>query len=136
MKKYKIWKYRKSGLYEIDRMHGREFENYLESVFLRAGYKARVTQYNNDYGADLVATKGDIKIVVQAKRWNSKVGVKAIQEIVAAKGYYKATEAWVMTNNFYTKQAVELAQSNDVKLYDRNNITKQIKRIGDSHGAS
>ena len=129
IKKYKIWKYQKSGLYEIDRMHGREFEKYLEAQFLKSGYKVSLTSYQNDYGADLVAYKNNKKIVIQAKRWNNKVGVKAIQEIVAAKGHYKATDAWVMTNNYYTKQAIELAASNDVKLYDRTTIVKQIKSI-------
>lgn len=56
---------------------------------------------------------------MQAKRQKAKVGIKAIQEIETAKNHYKAEESWVITNNFYTKDARELAESNDVKLLDR-----------------
>ena len=49
-------------------------------------------------------TSSDNKIVVQAKRYNSKVGMSAIQEVYTAKKYYKADEAWVITNNYYTER--------------------------------
>ncbi|WP_416145251.1 restriction endonuclease [Planococcus koreensis] len=38
----------------------------------------------------------------------------------SAKSHYRATETWVVTNNFFTAAAIELAHSNGVKLCDRN----------------
>jgi restriction system protein len=62
------------------------------------------------------------KIVVQAKRYSKKVGLKAVQEIVSAKSYYKADECWVITNNYFTAPAMKLGNSNEVLLIDRDEL--------------
>ncbi|UCZ70685.1 restriction endonuclease [Bacillus pumilus] len=112
-------KFVKSSIKDIDYMDGFQFEQYLAYMFRANDYKVQVTPERKDFGADLIIKKSGTKIVVQAKRQKAKVGIKAIQEIVAAKNHYKAEESWVITNNFYTKDARELAESNDVKLLDR-----------------
>ena len=99
-----------SGINEIDIMDGKTFEKYLEVLFRKLGYKVERTRYVGDYGADLVVWKNGIKTVIQAKRYKKNVGVKAIQEAVAAKGYYSCDKAMVVTNSVYTKQATELAR--------------------------
>lgn len=104
---------------KIDEMNGLEFENYLHYVFLNLGYKVEMTPYSIDFGADLIIAKDNIKIVVQAKRHNSSVGVSGIQEILGAKGYYDANEALVVTTNKFTVNARKLAKKNNVKLWDR-----------------
>lgn len=76
--------------------------------------------FTGDFGADLILETETQRIAVQAKRYKSKVGIKAVQEIASAKSHYRANETWVVTNNFFTAAAVELAQSNGVKLCDRN----------------
>lgn len=121
-------KLRKSGILDIDKMDGLQFEKYLEVLFKKLGYKANGTKASNDYGADLVLVNHD-KIVVQAKRYKSKVGIKAVQEIISAKSYYKAQQAWVVTNNYFTNQAVNLAQSSDVKLIDRDKLQEMILKV-------
>ncbi|WP_345655988.1 restriction endonuclease, partial [Streptomyces tremellae] len=65
-------------------------------------------------------------VVIQAKRYKSKVGIKAVQEINSARDYYSAQEAWVITNNFFTLQAIKLAESTGVKLIDRNGLADLI----------
>lgn len=111
---------RLSGINEVDRMKGDVFEKYLKALLKKRGYKVDTTSFTGDYGADLVLSNNDDKIVVQAKRYSSKVGIKAVQEIVSAKNYYGANECWVVTNNYYTGPAINLATSNNVKLIDRN----------------
>jgi restriction system protein len=101
-------------------MSGEEFENYLSEHFRKIGYRVKLTPKSNDYGADLVLRKGGEKIVVQAKRYQSKVSNKAIQEIVGALGYYNAQKAMVVTNSYFTKNACDLARANGVELWDRN----------------
>ena len=110
---------------EIDRMTGRQFEEWLARFFSR-GYDVALTPEQGDYGADLILKKGPVTTVVQAKRWSGKVGVSAIQEITAAKGYYKADSAMVVTNSFFTKEAIELARRNNVVLWDRKKLTDEI----------
>ncbi|MFD1906235.1 restriction endonuclease [Paenibacillus rhizoplanae] len=66
---------KKSGIAEIDKMEGVQFEQYLGHLFRSQGYKAEVTQAACDYGADLVLAKDGKRIVVQAKRYSKKMSV-------------------------------------------------------------
>lgn len=117
---------RKAGIREIDQMTGEEFEQYLEMLFKRRGYRVSMTATSGDYGCDLLLQDGSEVIAVQAKRYSGSVGVKAVQEIIGAVRMYEATEAWVVTNSYFTKQAIQLADSNDVYLIDRNDLIELI----------
>ncbi|MED3759697.1 restriction endonuclease [Peribacillus frigoritolerans] len=123
-KRRKEWeqKIRQSGIHEVDRMKGSEFEVFLQFLLQSHGYQARVTKGSGDYGADLVLDMPGKRIVVQAKRYSKKVGVRAVQEIVSAKSYYKADECWVITNNYFTAPALKLGNSNEVLLIDRDEL--------------
>ncbi|OLN32609.1 restriction endonuclease [Desulfosporosinus metallidurans] len=119
----------KSGIDEIDHMDGITFEKYLEALFEKLGYRVERTQYVGDYGADLITSKDGIKTVIQAKRYKQRVGIKAVQEAVAAKGKYGCSEAMVVTNSYYTKAAMELAKANRVGLWNRNHLVKALLSI-------
>lgn len=125
-------KLNQSGILQVDEMSGAEFEEYLRLRYLAEGYTVRKTPYRGDYGADLILEKGPQKIAVQAKRYKSNVGIKAVQEISAAKLHYGANEAWVVTNSFFTKAASELARSNKVKLVNRDELIEilLLKKVG------
>lgn len=123
---YEMNRLARSGVNDIDNMDGKTFEKYLEVLFIKLGYKVERTRYIGDYGADLVVNKDGIKTVIQAKRYKNKVGIKAIQEAVAAKGHYTCDKAMVVTNSFYTNQAKELARSNRVDLWDRDDLVKAL----------
>lgn len=116
--------YLSSGITKVDKMDGKEFEKYLKAIFEREGYCVKLTKDSGDFGADLVMYKKGLarshkKIIVQAKRYNKKVGVEAIQQIVTAKEYYKADRCAVATNSYFTKAARKLAEVNGVMLWDR-----------------
>ncbi|KGE17583.1 restriction endonuclease [Paenibacillus wynnii] len=110
---------KKSGIADIDKMEGIQFEQYLGHLFRAQGYKTEVTKAAGDYGADLILQKDGKKIVVQAKRYSKNVGIKAVQEAQASIAHYGAVEAWVVSNSDYTTAAYELAKSNHVKLINR-----------------
>jgi restriction system protein len=108
-----------SGIRDVDRMSGREFESYLGSLFPRLGYSAHVTPHQGDYGADLLVTKDGKRIAVQAKRWKRPIGVSAVQQVVAARGYHGCDSALVVANRAFTQAARGLARANGVELWDR-----------------
>ena len=120
----------KSSVYirDIDNMGGEEFEIYLESLFKKYKYHVERTQYSGDYGADLILHRDGMKTIVQAKRWSNKVGVKGVQEVVAARGHYRADLALLVTNSYLTKQAHNLAKSNNVEIWDRDKLLKVIAK--------
>lgn len=98
-------------------------------MFQALGYKVQVTAASKDFGADLLLTKGGQKIVVQAKRHRKPVGISAVQEVSAATGHYQANEAWVVTNDEFTKSAQKLASSNQVRLINRYQLTDMTLKL-------
>ncbi|PFY94823.1 restriction endonuclease [Bacillus pseudomycoides] len=120
----------KSGIRYIDKMDGFQFEVYLKALFRELGYRPEVTKRSCDYGVDVIL-KGRNRIVIQAKRYGIKnrVGIRAVQEVYAGKAYYKADEAWIVTNSVFTKQAEELAKACQVKLIDRFELQNLITKV-------
>ncbi|APQ59835.1 hypothetical protein PPOLYM_02536 [Paenibacillus polymyxa] len=127
---------KKSGIGQIDKMDGVQFEQYLGHLFRSQGYKAEVTQASGDYGADLVLTKNGQRIVVQAKRYSKNVGLKAVQEACGAVAHYRASSAWVVTNSNYTQQAYQLAKSNGVRLIARDELVEMLLVMKEKLSAS
>ncbi len=117
-------KYLNSPLAAVDHMSGEEFEKYLKAHFERLGYKVKSVGGKGDFGADLVCKKDNETTIIQAKRYKNPVGIEAVQQISAARAYYKADKLMVVTNSYYTKAAKELAKSNNVELWDRDSINK------------
>ena len=111
---------------QIDVLSGKNFEQYLQIHFKELGYRVKATPDTNDYGADLLLTKGSERIVVQAKRYSGRVGNHAIQEVLGALHYYNCNKAMVVTNSFFTKNAINMAQKCNVELWDRNRLRKEL----------
>lgn len=113
---------RTTKIRDIDEMDGYVFEEFLAYLFSDLGYESLATQRSNDFGADVMLQHDEGKIVIQAKRYQDKVGLKAVQEIYAAQAFYKADEAWVITNNYYTQTAKQLAEACEVELLNRDDL--------------
>jgi HJR/Mrr/RecB family endonuclease len=115
-----------SGILEVDAMTGKEFEQFLAVHFISLGYTVTLTQDSQDYGADLIIYKDDSKTVVQAKRSKNPVGIKAVQEVAGAVRHYKGNKGLVITNNRFTENAYNLAESNELELWDRKRLIEFI----------
>lgn len=111
--------------YSFDNItNGYEFEKYLKTIFERMGYDVEVTNKSNDQGGDLIIEKDGERTVVQAKFYSNPVGNKAVQEVVAAKSYYKAEKGMIVTNSTFTNSAVALAEVNNIILIDGNELNR------------
>lgn len=110
----------------VDKFIGFEFEDYLKTLFSKMGYQVEQTKLSGDQGADLVVVKFAERTVIQAKCYGGKVGNKAVQEIMAAISFYRAQKGMVITNNYFTPAAVELANANSIELIDRNGLEELI----------
>lgn len=119
-------RYLNSGIYDIDNMSGIEFEEFLKYYFIENGYKVTETSKSHDFGADLILKRNNYTIVVQAKRYKGKVGIKAVQEVIGAISYYGANKGMVITNSFYTRSAIELARASNIVLWDRENLINEL----------
>jgi HJR/Mrr/RecB family endonuclease/uncharacterized protein (DUF697 family) len=112
----------------VDRMTGEEFEEFLACCFRNVGYAVEMTPKTGDFGADLILSKAGKKTVIQAKRYQGKVGNSAVQEVVSAVKYYGAQDAIVITNSKFTSNAHKLAQANGVQLWGREQLIDLVIR--------
>ena len=115
---------------EIDNvMDGFDFEKYAGKLLSDNGFeKVYVTKCSNDFGVDIIAYKDDIKYSIQCKKYSSTVGISAVQEVIASKVMNDSHVAVVLTNNYFTKSAKELANKNNVLLWDRNKLEQLIEK--------
>lgn len=116
-------------LNRIDKMSGEEFEDFLAKIYRKKGYKVIQTPHSSDYGADLIITKSGYASCIQAKRYSSNVGSKAIQEVQASLNYYKASKGIVITNSKFTPNAIKLAKANHIQLIDRNALISLMNSV-------
>ncbi len=107
-------------------MNGHQFEHFIGELYHILGYKTTVTRGSNDDGGDIIIRNEKESICLQAKRYNSKVTKKAVQEAYAAKTIYHTTRAAVITNNYFTKPTIEFAHKLNVELIDRDKLSKLI----------
>jgi restriction system protein len=125
---YRYYRLSNSQIFEIDKMTGKEFEDRLAILFRKLGYAVRVVgNQKGDYGVDLVIEKDNIKTAVQAKCYKKwLVGEDAVREVYTGKNYYDCQEGMVITNNYYSKMARNLARANNIKLWDRDNLIRSL----------
>ncbi len=99
-----------------DDMTPSEFEAFCAEQLRLIGWKARVTMQSRDQGVDVVGEKDGVRVVLQCKLYARPVGNKAVQEVAAARAHEKAHYGIVVTNNRYTRDAEQLASTNNVLL--------------------
>lgn len=106
---------------------GYEFETFIGNLLAKNNYSdVVVTKSSNDYGIDVTATKDGIKYAIQCKYYASTVGNSSVQEVVAGRAYYNAHVGVVATNNYFTRNAVDLAKANNIILWDRDTLLSMI----------
>ena len=101
---------------------GLEFEQYASELLTNNGYVCSLTKASGDGGVDVIATKDGYKYAIQCKLYSGTVGNKAVQEVYSAQGLNKCDYAIVLTNSFFTNQAIEQASVLNVQLWDRNKL--------------
>jgi HJR/Mrr/RecB family endonuclease len=93
-----------------EKLDGKAFERFLETVFRRLGYTVDcIGRSGGDQGVDLILRQGDVCIALQAKRYESPVGNRAVQEVIAGCIFHKCDRCAVVTNSSFTIAARELA---------------------------
>lgn len=103
-------------------MTGVQYEHLCGTLLERKGWKIKYTKGSGDQGADIIATKNNVSLAIQCKRYKKAVGNKAIQEIVAGRQFYNATHAIVIAPNDFTKSAKQLAQKTNVLLLNHQSL--------------
>lgn len=120
------YKYKKVN---FDSMNGIEFEKFCAETLKRNGfYGVKETKVSGDHGIDILAYKNREKYAIQCKCYSANVGNKAVQEAYSGKTIYDADVAVVITNRYFTKQAILDASALNVQLWDRNDLKRMMHR--------
>lgn len=120
----KKWIYRN----QIDKMSGIEFEHLTKELLEHNGFHhVELTKASNDYGIDVLAMKKQTLYAIQCKKYKNKVGINAIREAATGCTYYDQDIAVVFTNSTFSSQAVKLAETLDVELWDEETLQKLMK---------
>ena len=113
---------------------GLAFEKKCLEKLQELGFNTSLTKHT-DYGADIVATDGNIKYVFQCKYVKSKQGVSAVQEVLTAKHFYSANICGVISESGFSTQAYQLAKPNFIYLLTSNeffNLHDKSKLVSES----
>ncbi len=114
----------------FDDMEGAEFESYCAELLEAKGFEnVETTPASHDYGIDIIADRDGISYAIQCKCYSDNIGIRAIQEAYAGKDYYDSMVAVVMTNQYFTKSAVEFAKKLNVILWDGDQVMKFIHEV-------
>ncbi len=114
----------------FDDMEGAEFENYCAELLEAKGFEnVETTPASHDYGIDIIADRDGISYAIQCKCYSDSIGIRAVQEAYAGKDYYDSMIAVVMTNQSFTKPAIEFAKKLNVILWDGDTVMKFIHEV-------
>ena len=113
----------------MDEMEGHDFEYYCADLLRKDGFlSVEVTKGSGDFGVDILAERDGITYAFQCKCYDKPIGVKAVQEVYAGRDFYNRMVGVVITNQYYTQPAVELADKLKVILWDRDYIELMDKK--------
>ncbi len=75
-----------------------------------------MTAVTGDQGADVLAERNGVRLVLQCKLYNQPVGNKAVQEVYAARNFQGCDIAAVVSNAAFTPSARQIAATTGVHL--------------------
>lgn len=137
--------------------NGREFEKFIAKLYRAMGFTSKTTMDlkeendlpecimnrsgNGEQGADVIVFFNKPEIffgreydgfIIQCKQYSNKVENKAIQEVVGAvkmyeKHFIRKLQPVVITNNYFTGPAEDLAKANEVILINRDSLPELVK---------
>lgn len=112
------------------RMDPIDYERHCALLLRESGWSTILTAATGDQGADVIAEKGSVRLVIQCKLYGQPVGNGAVQEAFAAKNFQKAQLAAVVSNAPFTPSARQLAMTTGVLLLHHEELrTLEIENI-------
>ncbi len=111
---------------KFSNLTGYDFEGLIHRLFEAMTYSVQQVGKVGDQGGDLIANKEQERLLIQAKCWSTSVGNSAVQQAVAAKNHYDCNKAIVVTTSNFTREAIELARTNNVELISKKRLQEML----------
>lgn len=111
---------------EVDNMSSQQFKLLIEKVLEKNGY-TDIT-LSNDYGIDIIARKDDITYGFLCKHHKTNVDIPILYQAIDGCKQLNLDVPVVVTNHYFTNQAIRLARGLKVTLIDFNTLTRMRKK--------
>src|SRR5574341_1380642 len=139
--KFKEHKDRERGLraleiLNIDNINRSEFEDYIIRVLTHKGFKVETTGEKIALGVTLIAKKDGHKYAVQIERQTGAVSRLALSDVDREKHRYGCDKVILITNSYFSEDAIELAKSTGCELVDRDTLAMWVLGFQRSKGES
>jgi len=119
---------RQNGIGSIRSLSWKQFEELLGEAYRRQGFTVSENPgMGVDGGIDLTIKRGDDTYLVQCKHWKTrKVGVKVVREMLGLMTAHSATGAIIVTSGVFTKEAIDFAAAQHIKLVNGDGLVRMI----------
>jgi len=118
-------------VFDLRELDGHDFEEAMEKVFQRKGYRTKRGKLSNDEGRDIELYKDDkLVFVVECKHQQSSVGRPVIQKLDSATRDAHADNGLVVTTSSFSPGAAEYAQRHNVTIWDYQRLIEEARTVG------
>jgi len=117
--------------YALSRSSWQALERNISRLLMLDGFEGvRLVGQTKDFGADLIARKGNRRWLFQAKNWKAKVGVSVADRTISAAKTYDADVPVIVAPNGFDEplrrqQSVLLAEGIPLQLWDKSFLMRK-----------
>ena len=105
-----------------------DFEYMVGEYFRRRQFSVEKNKAGADGSADLLATKGMEKYLIQCKHWQAaKVGENVVRELLGVMVGVGATGGFAVTSGEFTKDAIDFAKANNILMLDGKELLNSMR---------
>jgi hypothetical protein len=98
-----------AGFCDVTEITPLQYESFCGDRLRALGWDVSLTAASGDQGVDVLARKGSLTVALQCKKYETPVGNKAVQEVLAGARFYDCQFPVVVSNAAYTEAAQRLA---------------------------
>ena len=116
-----------ASLVRVAGMSGNQFEKFCAELLEYNGFHDVQLVCSKMYaeGVDITAKRDQARYAFQCIRTNKReIGKKEIMEVHKSKTYYGCDYSVIITNSFFTKEAIELANTTHTILWDDRDLQR------------
>ncbi|MBX9976050.1 restriction endonuclease [Cytobacillus firmus] len=115
-----------SEIWVISKLSDKQLEDFTSSLLSKLGYTVTKPNDENPDISFLLTSPTGYQAIVKVKSHTREAGIRLVQKTLKQMDFYNAAECWVITNERFTRQAIEFAEANNMRLYDREQFIKWI----------
>ncbi len=107
-----------------------DFEKFIAALFEKMGYETKTTPSSGDYGADVIATKGNEITIIECKRYSrgTHVTPEEVQRTLGAIWKYKANKAIFITTSQFSTRAAKLEKEAPIELWNKEKLHQIVRK--------